>query len=414
MQEPRVLFIASDYKPKPGGRADYIDNLSRGLIDRGVSTTVLAICPEHQQERLKFLRNYAEWVIPFPIHYDQRPRQWLGSKVVSILEISRCLVPEIRPILTKAPWFAGSVGATRRLDKIVDELRPTVVVFGHVDLRLYWCALHLSEREIPYIIIAHESEIYRFGGRVNECVRKGAMIEGAERIAANSRHTKTLVDMWEIPEERIKIVYPPIAKDAIELGPSIERRCGRKDELRVATICRLVKPKGIDIAIRALAILSKEGIPFQYVIAGAGPEREDLELLARSLGVSERIQFRGYVTSDEKWQLLADSDVFVMPSRVDPRMQHEGFGIAFLEAAALGIPGIGSNAGGIPDAVVDGSTGILVPQESPEHLVEALLFCYRNPEKRREMGRLGMERATTQFSPAAVALRFEEQVLRAL
>jgi phosphatidylinositol alpha-1,6-mannosyltransferase len=296
----------------------------------------------------------------------------------------------------------------------LEEEQPTVVVFGHVDLRLYWLALLLIEKQISYVVIAHESEIYRFSARRNECVRKATTLEGAKAIAANSRHTRRLVEMWNIPPERISIVYPPVAKEAIESAVPNERRWLHEGELRIVTICRLVKPKGIDIAIRALAIIDGQGIPFQYVIAGDGPEKAALHSLARQLGVLNKIQFRGYISNEEKWQLLNDSDVFVMPSRVNPKMQHEGFGIAFVEAAAVGLPAIGSKAGGIPDAIVNGETGILVREESPEELAEALVYLYRNPDKRCEMGRVGMERARTQFSPTAVAARFEKEVLQAV
>jgi hypothetical protein len=90
--------------------------------------------------------------------------------------------------------------------------------------------------------------------------------------------------------------------------------------------------------------------------------------------------------------------------------QHEGFGIAFIEAAAFGVPGVGSRAGGIPDAVLHGETGLLVPQESPEKLAEALMFLYRNPEKRKAMGEAGMKRAKSLFPARVIAARFCEEI----
>ena len=99
-----------------------------------------------------------------------------------------------------------------------------------------------------------------------------------------------------------------------------------------------------------------------------------------------------------------------MPSRVDLRTQHEGFGLAFIEAAAYGVPGVGSTGGGIPEAVLHGKTGLLVPEESPDRLAEALMILYESPETRRSMAIAGWERATKGFAPATIAEQFDRLV----
>ena len=404
------LIVAPDYKPNPGGRADYIDNLARGLIKCGNRTRVLAVVQPHQKERLAFLKQYEDWVIPFELVHDERPQNWVGSKFVSLLEILRCLSPRARRVLEKTSFFRPSAESIGRLQKVLAKENPSMIVFGHLDMRLYPYALYFLERRLPYGIIAHESEIYPFRNRRNEFVRRGAMLRGAQWIAANSRHTKSLVEMWGLPASRIKIVHPPICEEATSARVDLKPARKTNDELNLVTICRLVKPKGIDTVIRAIKILDTKGVPCRYVIGGDGAERIFLEALIDELGLKTRVHFRGHVAEQEKWRLLQDSDVFVMPSRVDPKTQHEGFGIAFMEASAFGLPAVGSRGGGIPDAVLHGETGLLVPQDSPEELAEALAFLYRNPEERMQMGRIGRERARTQFSPAAIAAHFQEEI----
>jgi glycosyltransferase involved in cell wall biosynthesis len=154
-----------------------------------------------------------------------------------------------------------------------------------------------------------------------------------------------------------------------------------------------------------LRILAANGIPYRYVVAGDGVERKLLETLVDELGLRSKVRFVGYITGEDKWSLLRNSDVFVLPSRV------EGFGIAFIEAAAFGLPAVGTGETGISDAVIDGETGVLVAPESPEALAEALTFLYRNPKKRMEMGRAGMQRARSQFSPTAIAAHFQQEIL---
>src|SRR5271154_7301431 len=99
------------------------------------------------------------------------------------------------------------------------------------------------------------------------------MLKGASWIAANSRHTKSLLDVWRIPAERIKVVHPPISEEAIRESAVLEPTCRKDDNLSLVTICRLVKGKGIDLVLRALKILAARGITYRYVIGGDGRER---------------------------------------------------------------------------------------------------------------------------------------------
>ena len=80
-------FIASDYKPKPGGIAAYLDSLARGLINVGASVRVLAVIPAEDHARLTYLERYEAWVLPFPVTHDERPRNWVGYGVISVLEM---------------------------------------------------------------------------------------------------------------------------------------------------------------------------------------------------------------------------------------------------------------------------------------------------------------------------------------
>ena len=119
--------------------------------------------------------------------------------------------------------------------------------------------------------------------------------------------------------------------------------------------------------------------PFATLLSARDRNANRFEQLSASMGLQNKITFTGYISDEDKWQLLQASDLYVMPSRVRPEDQHEGFGIAFLEAAACGIPSVGTNAGGIPDAVLDGETGMLVEPDSPEALAQTLTFLYRIP-----------------------------------
>ena len=393
----------------PGGTAMYIDSLVRGLMSLGDTVKVLAVVEPDEKERIRFLETYEPWVIPFQMAHEDKPANWLGRKCISLLEIFRCLSPTCRRVLERASFFEASTDSIARLERLVGKEQPTTIVFGYLDVKLYALALSLLERQRPYGIIAHDSEIYRSpNNKKNDLVKRGMMLKGASWIAANSRHTKSLLEAWRIPSGRVKIVLPPISEEAIMESAVLEPNVRKKDDgLNLVTVCRLVKGKGIDIVLRALKILAERGIPYGYVIGGEGPEKRFLEELVDELGLGGRVHFQGSVVGEEKWRLLRNGDVFVMPSRLDSTIPwQEGFGIAFVEAAAFGVPAVGSRSGGIPDAVVDGETGILVAEESPLDLADALTFLYRKPDIKKEMGRAARERARREFSPRAIAIRF--------
>jgi len=401
------LFIASEYKPIPGGLAECIDNLARGLIRIGNKVNILGVLPPDDDERLKFLKNYEEWVRPLPMENDRRPNSWLGNKCVSLLEIARCLSPTAQNFLERRDFFRSSSQGITKIEAILSLERPTMVIFGHLDPNLYSIALALERMNLPYGILAHDYEICR-PHRINPFIIKGKMIHGASWIAANSAHTASLVERWRYSRNKIFILHPAISEQVIREGIKIYPSV-RDQEYTLVTICRIVKSKGIDIVLRALKILEEKGIRYRYIVAGSGSERSSLENLAHELGIKSKVHFWGYIEDDRKWSLLRMAHVFIMPSRVNSRLSHEGFGMAFIEAAAFGIPGVGSRAGGIPDAIVHGETGLLVAQESSEELAQALIFLYQNPEKRKKIGKAAMERARSQFPQTNIAAHFQKE-----
>jgi glycosyltransferase involved in cell wall biosynthesis len=133
------------------------------------------------------------------------------------------------------------------------------------------------------------------------------------------------------------------------------------------------------------------GRKITLLIVGDGPLRADLELFAKSLNLNGHAIFLGFRT--DVWRLLQASDLFVLPTL------GEGFGLAVLEAMAAGKPVIASAVTSIPEIVVDGLTGILVPPKDIQALVEALCLLVDEPEKVARMGQAGRRVAVEEFSP---------------
>lgn len=191
----------------------------------------------------------------------------------------------------------------------------------------------------------------------------------AARILANSRYTesvflrqyplcsgKTSAAMVGVSEE----FFDPIEKDDALNSPK-----------RLISLSRLSEPrKNIDLIIKALARLKNE-FEFTYTIIGDGSKKEELQTLAKDLGLEKQVEFTGFLSNEAIKKRLASSDLFILTSSVLPT-SHEGFGIVYLEANACGTPVLACNQAGAAEAVADGVSGFTVPEPTDAAVTEAL------------------------------------------
>jgi glycosyltransferase involved in cell wall biosynthesis len=157
----------------------------------------------------------------------------------------------------------------------------------------------------------------------------------------------------------------------------------------VVTVANLNPRKGVDVHIRAVHHLIKEGVaePIRCWIIGDGPERKHLEALVKELGLEECFMFFGRLTHSETLLRMAEASVFCLPSEI------EAFPIVFLEAMGAGIPAIGCIETGAAEIIVDNETGILVPHRDPAALSRALRTLLDDPGMRRKMSIAARSRA---------------------
>jgi glycosyltransferase involved in cell wall biosynthesis len=147
-----------------------------------------------------------------------------------------------------------------------------------------------------------------------------------------------------------------------------------------------LEPKyGLEYLIRAIPSIRARHPSIRVLVLGGGSERARLEHLAASLSVSDVVSFLGRVPHDEVPRHMAKMDIFVMPSV----HQSETFGIAAVEAQAMGIPVVASRIGGVPEAVVENRTALLVPPRDSDALSQAVVRLIEEPELRRSMSREG-------------------------
>jgi phosphatidylinositol alpha-1,6-mannosyltransferase len=221
----------------------------------------------------------------------------------------------------------------------------------------------------------------------------------ASAAIANSRNTARLLEGTGWHHGSVDVVYPGVdatrfRPDAKPLG--LRQRLGAPDALILMSVARLQRRKGHDLVIRALPELLRQWPMTRYVIVGDGNERRALEALTTSLGVERAVHFTGEVIDDDLPSYFAEADVFVLPTRVEAS-DFEGFGIVFLEAAAAAKPSVGGRNGGVPEAIVEGETGMLVEQDDLASLTRILLQLLGSPELRHRLGEAGRSRAVRDF-----------------
>jgi glycosyltransferase involved in cell wall biosynthesis/peptidoglycan/xylan/chitin deacetylase (PgdA/CDA1 family) len=176
-------------------------------------------------------------------------------------------------------------------------------------------------------------------------------------------------------------------RETLQIGP---------ERLVITTVANLRRIKGIDVLVRAAALVGQEFPEALFLVAGDdshGPKRayaDEVKGLAKSLGLERSVRFLGH--TDRVPELLALSDVFVLPSR------SEGLSNALLEAMRSGLPCIATSVGGNPEVVVDHWTGYLVAPDDPNALAERILKLLRDPQLRERMGRASRQRILAEFT----------------
>jgi phosphatidylinositol alpha-1,6-mannosyltransferase len=146
----------------------------------------------------------------------------------------------------------------------------------------------------------------------------------------------------------------------------------------------------VDTTLHALSKVAQQVPDVTYLIVGEGPDRVRLETLADRLALRHRVRFLGRVPDEDRKTLYAASDLFVLAAR-EVRPDVEGFGLVMLEAAACGVPTIGTESGGVPETIVPGKTGLLVEPNNPEALATAMTELLLDAERRRQLGAAGRD-----------------------
>jgi phosphatidylinositol alpha-1,6-mannosyltransferase len=249
---------------------------------------------------------------------------------------------------------------------------------------------------LPYAVFVHGADLLDYHDRPPWGRLARWVVEGAETVLVNSRFTGALVESL-LPGAARRIVVLPMGVSRPQPPPEsqvadLRRRYRLSGGPVLLTVARLVACKGHDVVLRALPRLLQRHPDLRYLIVGGGPQRASLERLAADLGIPGSVVFCGLVPPEELAAHFRLATLFVLLSRATEQYDGlEGFGLAFLEAASHGLPAIGGRSGGVPEAVQEELTGLLVPpldQEAFAAAVERLLGEQGTRSRMSEAARL--------------------------
>jgi phosphatidyl-myo-inositol dimannoside synthase len=250
-------------------------------------------------------------------------------------------------------------------------------------------------------VIAHGRDVTK----VKRTLRFRRTMSAAALIVAVSRFTRNeiLARLGESFDGRVFLVPPGV--DASRFSPgskslTLLKNLGIPETAKVIlTLARVVERKAHDVVIRALPAVLSAFPDAHYVIAGPEDPRwgGKLRELVRELDLVGHVRFAGFAPDADLADWHRTADVYVMPSRGGGE-DSEGFGITFLEAGSCGVPVIGSDSGGIPDAVIHDETGLLVPPDDPGALATAIKRVLGEPDLSKQLGQAARSRVLKELT----------------
>jgi len=335
-----LILLSGDYPPNDGGVARLCSEIAGGCARLGTNVQVIAPAPSNgvstsfsgvREHRVRNARPWREW----EAYRALRRRIFRGPVVCGL-------------------WYPDGLLAQAAAVR-------------------------------PRVILAHGSELMPSKSRWRRDIWKRllrSVCEAADLVIANSEYTRKLV-LEMAPGANAMAI--PLGVDHERFFPGdreeAKRRLGVAGKAVLLTVSRLHAYKGHDVVLKAIAACTEHARRnLVYLIAGKGPQQRELEKQVKELGLAEQVQFLGFIPEDALPGLYRASDLFVLCTRELPERQEvEGFGLAFLEAQASGVPIIGTRTGGITDAVKEGEGGWLIKQDDAASLSKFLFQLVNDP-----------------------------------
>ncbi|MEP3630432.1 MAG: glycosyltransferase family 4 protein [Hyphomicrobiales bacterium] len=347
-----IVVLAQAFPPRPGGIQNLLAGTAEYIAEAGHDVTVLADGDQSAQH----------WDCETKTPYDVE--RFGGIK------------------------FLRRRRKLKRLNQIVSE-RPVEAIFADS-----WKSLELlSSYNCPIVVWAHGNEFSQISKKHKRI--SNALLK-ADHIMFISLETKSRAAAFLSEKTSHSIVHPPIHKSFPASTQDTQKAAAvwQDSYPKLISLARLVELKGIDRAIEAMPEILKQYPKAKLIIAGIGEDQGRLENLVKDLKIEPSVSFIGWIEGGFKTALLDEADLFLQPGRQIAE-EREGYGISYIEAALHGLPSISGNAGGAPEAIIDGKTGLVVDASTSAHVGQAVLAILNDKSKHNAMRKEAREHGQT-------------------
>jgi colanic acid/amylovoran biosynthesis glycosyltransferase len=307
------------------------------------------------------------------------------------------------------PWQISS-GELRALTNVLEKRNAQLlhIYFGQI-------AVHL----LPLIRTWKKPSIVSFHGadvmvEMNKPAYRTAtkeMLDAVKLVLVRSESLRRAVVDLGCEEKKIVVQRTGIPLDEF---PFRERDFPKNGEWRFVQAGRLIEKKGLPVTLRTFASLMKRYPNATLTIAGEGPLRAQVQELARELKINQRVSFLGFISQEQLRDLYYASHIFLHPSEAGADGNQEGIPNSMLEAMTTGLPVFATQHGGIPEAIENGVSGVLVPEHNYEELSRALLNAVEDPAFLSRVSRSGAEVVQDNFDLRRQTRRLEDVYLQAI
>lgn len=320
-------------------------------------------------------------------HLFRHPIRSLSSLGLALRDVFRGRFSRRSQRLKVLPQWVAGLGLANRLSrKGAGHLH---IHFAHspTTIGMYAaCAAGIS-----FTVTSHANDLYVEASLLKEKVQRSDVfftISEANRTYLRETLPRSLGELPKLARCGVDLgQYPVHPSPALDGSP-----------LRLVTVARLVRKKGIDLLVDAVQILDGLGVDVVVEVLGDGPERETLERLVGDKGLADRVRFHGAVAPDEVRRCLRQALGFVLPCRVDEAGDRDGIPVALMEAMANRIPVVTTPLSGIPELIDSSECGLLVPAEDPFTLALTIRDLLGDPDLRQRLGDGGRRRILQEFN----------------
>ncbi|MDM8528412.1 glycosyltransferase family 4 protein [Anaerolineales bacterium HSG24] len=377
----RVIMLSGEYPPHMvGGLGKHVADLAPALSAEGIELHIIT-----------------------PIQQDATSITIEGD-----ITVHRVLTV----VDSETDIYAETVTINEQLAAYALEWSPTQSCVIHVhDWLGSFAGISLQQAwQVPLVATIHATERGRWHGQIDQSQSLQQAIDHADanlvnqatRIIVCSHHmVNEIQSFFGVPADKIEIIpngtnFTKLLTSNKDLEAFRANYCSPETVL-IYTIARLVHEKGIHVLIEAMSHIFPHHPQTQLLIAGKGPNIDQLKQLTHDLGIADHVTFLGFVSDADRDQFFKIADLTVVPSLYEP------FGIVALEAMALGCPVVVSDTGGLSEVVEHQVSGLTVPPDNVSALSAAMMEILTDPSKTEQYINEAKERVKTVFNWQQIA-----------